>query len=744
MPSKFEVNHVKAVLQNVKTGVVSVEEVPRPILKPGNVLVSNHCSLVSAGTEKAVLEFSKANYLEKARKRPDLVRKVLNKAKNDGLWQTYKVVSNLIDQPIALGYSTAGTVLEVGSEVTDIRVGQRVACAGLFVATHSEIVSVPRNLLVPIPDNVDFEDASFVTLGAIALQGVRLADLSLSENVVVYGLGLVGMITAQLAIAAGARVIGIDLDPAKVAKVRGYGGIGVQANPGFEKEVLALTKGYGADKVLLCAATTSNQPIEVIPEFTRQKGLLVVVGDVLMNVPRRAYYDKEIDIRISRSYGPGRYDYSYEDGGVDYPYAYVRWTENRNMEAIIDLIARERLDVKSLLTHRFNIDDALKAYEIIEGRVREPYMGMAINYPQREQAAAVSVIRAPIKPSASAGVGGGVGANVKTSNRESLTCGLIGAGQFAKAFLLPAFADQKGVRFKSVCTASGVSAASVAKKYDSEIATSDPHQIFADESLDAVVISTRHDSHARYVLKGLDAGKAIYVEKPLATTLEDLEAIRAKVNEQRAAGKNPYLMVGFNRRFSPLAKLLKDTFAPIREPKSIIYRVNAGFIPNTEWVHDAVAGGGRLIGEGCHFVDFVSYLTGSTLASVYCTALQKEGKPVLDCFSLNLEYEDGSMGTIHYFSNGNTSMAKEYVEVFSGGVSAQLQNFRKVEIHGAKAKGKSSYMNQVKGFEQEAEAFVSNWRSGLPAPIEFESLYQTTQATLVAQESLRAGCRIVL
>ncbi|NNF16366.1 MAG: zinc-binding alcohol dehydrogenase, partial [Gammaproteobacteria bacterium] len=317
---------MKAVLQNVKTGLITLGDIPQPVARPGNILVRNICSLVSAGTEKSVMEFSKANYLKKAMQRPDLFRKVLNRAKNEGLWQTYQVVSNLIDQPIQLGYSSAGVVLEVGAEVTDIRVGQHVACAGLFVATHSEVVSVPRNLAAPIPDGVSFEDASFVTLGAIALQGVRLADLALGEHVVIYGLGLVGMVAAQLALAAGCNVIGVDIDASKVADATDLGCTGVVVAPGFEEIILEQTGGYGADKVVLCAATKSNEPIEKVPEFTRQKGVLVVVGDVPMNIPRRAYYDKEIDIRISRSYGPGRYDMGYEEGGLDYPYAYVRWT----------------------------------------------------------------------------------------------------------------------------------------------------------------------------------------------------------------------------------------------------------------------------------------------------------------------------------------------------------------------------------------------------------------------------------
>ena len=444
---------MKAILQNVKTGAITIDQIPAPIVRPGAVLVRNVCSLVSAGTEKSVLEFSKSNYLQKARQRPDLVRKVLQRAKNEGLWQTYQIVSNLIDQPIALGYSSAGVAIEVGRDVTDVVVGQRVACAGLFVATHSEVVAVPRNLLAPIPDGVPFDQASFVTLGAIAMQGVRLAALELGEQVVVYGLGLVGMVAAQLCAAAGCRVIGVDIDPGKIEKAAAFGIDALAAGPDTESAILQMTGGFGADKALLCAATKSNDPIEAVPGLLRQKGVLVVVGDVGMNVPRRAYYDKEIDIRISRSYGPGRYDPSYEGAGIDYPFAYVRWTENRNMLSFLDLLARRRIDVGPLITHRFAIDEARRAYDIIEGTVREPHLGIVIRYAEDTVAAAAPAQPAPA-PRAPASRAAG-----------ETRVGLIGAGNFAKAFLLPALRAQPAVRLEAVCTASGVSAAAVAKKY---------------------------------------------------------------------------------------------------------------------------------------------------------------------------------------------------------------------------------------------------------------------------------------
>ena len=715
---------MKAVLQNIKSGAISLGDIPQPVARPAHILVRNVCSLVSAGTEKSVMEFSKANYLQKAQMRPDLFRKVLNRAKNEGLWQTYQVVSNLIDQPIQLGYSSAGVAVEVGAHVTDIRVGQRVACAGLFVATHSEVVSVPRNLAVPIPDGVSFEEASFVTVGAIALQAVRLANLELGEHVVVYGLGLVGMLAAQLALAAGSHVIGVDIDASKVELARSLGCTGVLVAPGFEQAILQASGGYGADKVLLCAATKSNEPIEKVPNFTRQKGVMVVVGDVPMDIPRRAYYDKEIDIRISRSYGPGRYDLGYEEGGIDYPYAYVRWTENRNMVAILDLVARQRVGFSRLITHRFDVAEATRAYEVIEGTVREPYLGIVIRYAEDEPANPVE--RSVTLPAAAA-------------RADQLGIGVVGAGNFAKAFLLPSFARQDNVSIRSVCTASGVSAATVARKYGAARATSDPGEVFSDPSVRLVLIATRHDTHADYVLRALDAHKAVYVEKPLALTLEEIDAIRDKCSALSAAGANPFVMVGFNRRFSPLAQSLKAAFAGRTEPMTVVYRVNAGSVPRGEWVHDAAQGGGRVRGECGHFIDFITFLTGSLPLRVSSMAVRDAGRPSDETMSITLEMSDGSLGTIHYFANGNPSMAKERVEAFSGGICAELNNFRSLKIHGASAPGRGYFLNQAKGFSEEAQAVVRAMAAGGPAPIPFDQIYAVSRATVLAAHAVTAG-----
>jgi predicted dehydrogenase len=509
-----------------------------------------------------------------------------------------------------------------------------------------------------------------------------------------------------------------------VKLARTFGCTGIVAAAGFERAILDATGGYGADKVVLCAATKSNEPIERVPAFTRQKGVLVVVGDVPMNVPRRAYYDKEIDIRISRSYGPGRYDLGYEEGGIDYPYAYVRWTENRNMAAVLDLIARQRISPSRLITHRFDVNEATRAYEIIEGTVREPYLGIVIRYADDDPTTRVerSVSFPAAQPAA-----------------HEVGIGVLGAGNFAKAFLLPSFARQEKAKIRCVCTASGVSAVAVARKYGAARATPDPDDVFGDPSVRLAVIATRHDTHARYVLRALEANKAVYVEKPLALTLADIDAIRDTYDALQAAGQNPFIMVGFNRRFSPLARSLQQVFARRAESMSVVYRVNAGSVPRNEWIHDPAMGGGRVIGECGHFIDFVTFLTGALPVRVASSACRTSGLALDDTVTITLEMSDGSLGTIHYFANGNPSMPKERVEVFSSGVCAELINFRSLKVHGASAPGRRRYLNQVKGFGEETQAVVSAVAEGRPAPIPFEQIYAVSRASVLAVQAVAAG-----
>ncbi|MFO0948667.1 MAG: bi-domain-containing oxidoreductase [Planctomycetota bacterium] len=702
------------------------------MVRPGAVLVQNVRSLVSAGTERTLLEFSKSNVFEKARRRPDLVQKVLRRVRNDGLKHTYQAVQHVLEQPVSLGYSSAGFVVAIGAGIEDLKLGQAVACAGYQAASHAEYASVPRNLLVPIPDGVGFDEAAFVAVGAIAMHAIRLADISLGDQVVVQGLGLVGMVACKLAQAAGATVIGIDRDPRRVDAARQSDFSALLAGEGMVEEIFRRTRGHGADKVLLCAATASSEPIETVPRFTRQKGVLVVVGDVGMNIPRRDYFEKEIDIRVSRSYGPGRYDPSYEAGGLDYPHAYVRWTENRNMIAFLDLLGNKRIEVESLITHHFDLHRAQDAYALIDGTTDDPYLGIVLDYPVPKDPR--SAVPRTVRTSH----------HVVPAERGVLSLGVLGAGNFAKTMLLPAFLSQKGVSVRRICTSSGISAAYAAKRFGASSATSDPNEILESPDIDAVVIATRHDSHADYVLTALRHGKPVFVEKPLATTLDDLDAIREFHETLEEDGMNPRLMVGYNRRFSPLAGQLKEAFSRRSAPLSMLYRVNAGFVSASEWIQNPIAGGGRVIGECCHFVDLLTYLVGAPCSSVFATTARLGDAAIPDVTTLLLEFPEGSIGTVQFLSNGNRGLSKEYLEVHGGGLSATLDDFRRLRFFGStKSRGQWRFF-QAKGIREEAEAFVTTIRTGGPAPIPFDQVYSVSKTTLLASVAAVNGHRLTI
>ncbi len=713
---------MKAVIQDLESGKLHVGEVPPPALQPGGVLVRVRRSLVSLGTERAVIELAGKGPLGKARDRPDLARKVLNKAKQEGYWSTYQVVRNLLAAPIPLGYSCAGEVIAVGAEATEFRVGERVACAGLGFANHAEIDYVPRNLAVKLPEELDFDPACFVAVGAVAMQGVRLARIALGERVVVLGLGLVGLVAMQLARCAGATLIVADPDPSKREIAAGLGAR--VAEPGSEslvQTVRELTGGQGADAVLICAASKSSRPVAEAAEVARLKGRVVVVGDVGMEIERRPYFEKELELVVSRSYGPGRYDPAYELRGVDYPVAYVRWTERRNMRSFLELAARRDVCLEPLITHRIPIDQAESAYEVVTGKRREPVIAIVLQYdgvaPQPSRVALRS------KP---APARGGV-----------IRLGVIGAGQFAQGVLLPAFARQKAVRFQSFCTASGFTSRRIAERYDAAVCTSDPSEVIHDDAVDAVVIATRHDSHAPLALEALRAGKAVFVEKPLAASVESLQELCRWARQDDP----PRLMVGFNRRFAPLARRAREFFASCDEPLSVQYRVNAGALPPDHWIFDPVQGGGRIVGEVCHFVDALCYLTGSLPARIFAESLVPGGERALDRESLaiTLRMRDGSLGTLHYLANGDPSLAKEYCEIFGGQRTALLDNFRRLSVHAGNRRRRQRLLNQAKGFREEAVAFVEALTTGGPMPIDFESLVAVTQTTFLIHRSLDSG-----
>lgn len=714
---------MRQVLQHVRSGRLELAEVPEPYAKSGGVVVRNAASLISAGTEKMVIEFAGKSMLGKARERPDLVKQVLDKVKKDGLAPTVQTVMTRLDQPIPLGYSCAGVVESVGRGGGEFAVGDRVACAGMGYASHAHAVFVPKNLTVRIPEGVSFEDASYVTLGAIALQGVRVAEPRLGESVAVIGLGLLGQITVQILRAAGCRVIGIDLDPSKIALARELGAdAAVSRAEDVQGAVAAFTGGVGVDSVIITAATDSNDPIELAGELCRDRGIVSMVGAVKMDVPRKVYFEKELQLRLSRSYGPGRYDPEYEEKGHDYPIGYVRWTERRNMEEFLRLVAGGQVTPARLTTHRFDIGQAEKAYEIVTGEDRQPFLGVVLTY--GDNAGTGAVRRMELRPRA--GRDGKVGV------------GFIGAGNFAKGVLLPRFQKTTDLSLVGVSTATGMNAKATGEKFGFAYCTTDTAQLLADDGIGAVVIATRHGSHARFAADALRAGKAVFVEKPLAIDEEGLALVMEAQAESGAL-----LTVGFNRRFSPLVDEMRRFFTP-GQPLAIQYRINSGPIPAGTWIHDPEDGGGRIIGEVCHFVDLAQALTGDEVVEVFAQSLGGPTAELHDTVAITLRYRGGSIASINYFSTGDKSHPKEMVEVFGGGGIAVLDDFRTLTLTRNGKARKVKRLSQDKGFDQEVAAFVAAVRDGGQAPIPMDALVATTRATFAVEESLRTGLPVRL
>jgi predicted dehydrogenase/threonine dehydrogenase-like Zn-dependent dehydrogenase len=709
---------MKQILQNTRSGEVTVEEVPAPTLQPGRVLVSTAASLISAGTEKTAVDDAKKSLLTRAKERPDAVKKVIDRVKSEGLAAAYSAVKAKLDSSVALGYSAAGVVVAAANDVADLKPGMRVACAGTGYASHAEMLSVPRNLCVELPDKVSFEEAAFGTLGAIALQGVRLAAPTLGESVVVIGLGLLGQITVQLLKANGCRVFGIDLDESKLARARDIGAEKC-STPGDSAELVAdWSRGRGADAVIITAGTSSNEPVELAGELSRLKGRVVAVGLVGMDVPRASYFKKELSLQISMSYGPGRYDAEYEERGHDYPFSYVRWTEGRNIEAFLDLIANGSVDVKQLITHRFAIDKGGDAYKLISGETKEPYLGIVLEYdPNRE----LGPSRATRSQSAKASA--------------SIRVGLIGAGDYARAMLLPHFRNEKA-EFVSVATATGVTAKNIAQQFGFAYAVSSADDILADDNINLVVIATRHDTHTDLARRALEAGKDVFVEKPLAMNDAELDAVIAAAESSKGR-----LTIGFNRRFSPAALAAKKFFEQAEAPLSILYRVNAGRIPKEHWIHDPVQGGGRIVGEVCHFIDLMQFLTGSLVTRVYAESINSRNAAATDDDSvmITLKLADGSNAAIAYLSEGANSLAKERVEIFGAGRSFVIDDFRSVASYTAGKETVKKFGRQDKGQADEIAALCSMIRTGGEPVIALDDLVATTRTTFRIVESLRSG-----
>ena len=709
---------MKQILQSLKTGSTELVEIPSPRCHTGHLLIRSSSTLVSAGTERMLVEFGKANLLDKARQQPEKVRMVLDKVKTDGVLPTLEAVRNKLDQPLPMGYCNVGRVLEVGQGVVGFSVGDRVASNG----KHAEIVCVPKNLCAKVPDGVSDEAAAFTVIGAIGLQGIRLIQPTLGEAVVVTGLGLIGLMTVQLLKAHGCRVLGLDFDPSKLALAQKLGAETVDLNQNADPlgAAMAFSRGRGVDAVIITASTKSNDPVHHAAQMCRKRGRIVLVGVAGLELSRADFYEKELSFQVSCSYGPGRYDSSYEDSGHDYPVGYVRWTEQRNFEAVLDMLADNRLQTDLLISHHIPFDQATTAYDIISSRA--PSLGIILQYPEPDAFSHSRLLRRTIARSEEPLEG----------ERSAATpvVGCIGAGNYATQVLLPAF-QKTGVAFRTIASSTGVSAAHAGSKFGFAEITSDGRSVIESPDINTIIIATRHDSHAALAGEALIAGKHVFVEKPLAITRDELAKLCEDYEECiRRQASPPLLMVGFNRRFAPQVQRMKQLLDGVTEPKTFVMMVNAGHIPLEHWTQDRLIGGGRIIGEGCHFVDLLRFLAASPITAVQAMAMSE------DKVTSTLRFADGSIGTVHYFANGHKSFPKEQLEVFCGGKVLRLDNFRKLRGYGWSGFRKMDLWSQDKGQVACAAAFVDAIRQGKGSPIPWNELVEVTQVTFDIMDAL--------
>ena len=694
-------------------------EVPAPVVRSGFALVRNQASLVSAGTERMLVEFAEKNLAEKALSRPDLVKQVLQKARKEGILATVEAAFNRLDQPMPLGYSSAGVIVELGAGMNGFQVGDRVACAGGGFAIHAEYVLVPRNLLVKIHGDLPAEQACFATLGAVAMHGFRLAAPQVGERVAVIGMGLLGLLAAGIARAAGCSVFGVDLSANRVQLARSLGYAAFLRNE-CEDAAREFSDGHSFDHILICADAKSNDPIELAALLARDRANVVSVGAVGLDLPRKPYYEKELNFIVSRSYGPGRYDSQYEERGVDYPAGYVRWTEGRNIESMVELMAYGKLDVSPLISHRFPLDEAPAAYELITGKSGQPFLGVVLTYPQTETGAMERKVTLAQPEAQSA----------------PIKVGVLGAGNYANATFLPIMKQVGNADLVGISSAAGAHAKIAAEKYGFRYATSEENQIMTDDAdINAVVLLTRHNQHARQTLAALAAGKHVYCEKPPALTLEELDALRTALTVEQ----HPQYMLGYNRRYAPLAVKLKDFISASHEPCVMTYRVNAGPLPLNHWLHDPAVGGGRIVGEGCHFIDFLTWLCGSLPVEGSIHALPDSSNSREDNVSLTITYANGSIGNVIYLANGDSALSKEYVEVFSAGRVGMCFDYRRLETwQNGSRQSESGGMRQDKGHKHAWAAFLASIQSGVPA-IPYEEVLTPAELTLRLVDALRSG-----
>ncbi len=699
---------MKQIIQDLKSGETILEEVPVPEVRRGSVLIKTHRSLVSLGTERMLVEFGKANFIDKARQQPEKVKQVLTKIKTDGLQPTMEAVFRKLGEPLPLGYCNAGEVIAVGEGVSEFKVGDRVVSNG----NHAEVVCIPKNLVAKIPDNVSYEEASFTVIGAIALQGLRLVNPTFGETIVVTGLGLIGLIAAQLLQANGCEVIGLDFDDKKVELAKSWGIKAFNAGSNDPLSIVSnLTNGVGVDGVLITASTKSNDVIAQAAKMSRKRGRIVLVGVIGLDIQRSDFYEKELSFQVSCSYGPGRYDDEYEQKGNDYPIGFVRWTEKRNFEAILNALANKRLQVGQLITEIVDLKDYLQIYGDMKN---SRSIASIIRYDGAVDTSKTSVA-----------------VTTRQFEGKKDVIGIVGAGNFTGAMIIPML-SKIGANMKYIASAKGLSGTTLAKKYNIANSTTNYQDILNDPSVNAVVITTRHNQHASQVVEALEANKHVFVEKPLALTYQELEAIEIAYKKA-----NTTLTVGFNRRFSPFIQDAKKQLGTTNAPINIIATMNAGEIPQNHWTQDMRVGGGRIIGEACHYVDLITFLTGSAVESVVMNGMGVNSSENTDNAVIILKYKNGSQGVINYFANGSKAYSKERIEVYSAGRTMIIDNFRKSEYFGFKSSGMKK--TQDKGHYDQFKLFIERLRNGGEATIPFEEVINTSKTVIAAIESLKNG-----
>ncbi|CAH6981402.1 Oxidoreductase, NAD-binding Rossmann fold family protein [Vibrio chagasii] len=710
---------MKQVLQDMAKGGSNLVEAPSPKASTGNLLIDTSISLISAGTERMLVDFGKASLLDKARQQPDKVKMVLEKVQTDGLMTTLEAVQSKLAQPLPLGYCNVGIINSVGKSVDGFKEGDRVVSNG----PHADVVRVPKNLCALIPDNVSDEEASFTVVASIGLQGIRLAEPTLGEAFVVTGVGLIGLLTVQLLRAQGCRVLAIDYDDAKLELAKQFGA--QVCNPGKGEDPvaagMAFSRGKGVDGVIITASTKSNDPVTQAARMSRKRGRIILVGVTGLELNRADFYEKELTFQVSCSYGPGRYDADYEANGNDYPYAFVRWTEQRNFEAILDMMSSGQVDVKPLITHRFKFEDAAQAYDLLTSD--KSALGILLQYQSDSSTRHEQSV---------------------TLNREATfeaskpIVGFVGAGNYASRMLIPAF-KASGAQLHTIATSGGINGVTHGEKAGFAKTTTDTSAMISDSEINTVAIVTRHNSHAHFVSEALNAGKNVFVEKPLAVTLEELAEVEAAYYSKASTASAPKLMVGFNRRFSPQVQKMKELLSSVKEPKSFMMTMNAGAIPADHWTQDNEVGGGRIIGEACHFIDLMRFLADSEIVSVQCRRMgDVDGIDITeDKAAIILGFADGSFGTIHYLANGAANFPKERVEVFTAGRVLQLDNFRKLKAFGWPGFSKMNLWKQDKGQTDCAAAFLSTIESGKESPIPARELFEVARITIEIAEQLR-------